>query len=70
MDSLGSGQCYRADVVLFDGVQVRSEHWQHMVDGRNAHHDVQDRQVHGAKKGWQQTDPKASQRKMQTAKNY
>ena len=48
---------------------MRSKNWQHMVDGRNAHHDVKDRQIHTAENGGKKIDPEASQRKMQTAKN-
>jgi hypothetical protein len=68
-DSLGCGQCYRADVALLNGSQMRSEHRQYMVDGRNAHHDVQDRQIRTTEYGSQKVDPKAGQRKMKPAKN-
>ena len=48
---------------------MRSEYWQYMIDRRNAHHDVQDRQIRTAKYSGKKIDPKASQRKMKTAKN-
>jgi hypothetical protein len=48
---------------------MRSKNRQYMIDRRNAHHDVQDRQVHTTENGSKKIDPKASQRKMQTAKN-
>ncbi len=68
-DSLGGGHISRADVALLDGGQMRSKHRHYMDDGRKTHHNVKDRQVHATKQGSEQVDPKASQRKMQTAKN-
>ena len=49
---------------------MRPKNWQYVVDRRNAHHDIKDRQVETAKYSSHQVDPKASQRKMKTAKNY
>lgn len=49
---------------------MRSKNWHYMVDGRNAHHDVQHRQIHTTEYSGKKIDAKASQRKMQTAKNY
>lgn len=49
---------------------MRSEHRQYMVDGRNAHHNVQDRQVHAAKYCSKKIDPKAGQREMKPTENY
>ena len=43
---------------------MRPKYRQYMVDGRNAHHNVQDRQVHAAKYCSKKIDPKAGQRKM------
>ena len=48
---------------------MRSKNWQYMIDRRNAHHDVQHRQIHAAENSAKKIDAKASQRKMQTAKN-
>ena len=49
---------------------MRSEHRQHVIDRRNAHHYVQDRQVHATEHSGKQIDPKAGQRKMQTTNDY
>lgn len=40
-----------------------------MVDGRNTHHNVQDRQVRTTEYGGKKVDPKAGERKMKPAKN-
>ena len=49
---------------------MRSEDWQHIVNGRQTHYDVDGFQVHTTEDSGKKIDTKASQRKMQTANNY